>query len=363
MPVIKGTKNFEHGRTPKVGVLLCNLGTPKAPTTAAVKKYLAEFLSDNRVVELSKLLWLPILHGIILNTRPRKSAKAYKSIWTDHGSPLLVFSERILDKLRKKFEGPNSTNLVFSLGMRYGEPSIQKAIKDLQQQNIRKILVLPLYPQYASATTASVYDAVFDYFKTQRWIPELRFTSDYHNNPLYISAVAESIRSQWKSGNKGQHLLFSFHGIPKDTFLAGDPYHCQCFATTRMVAEELGLTDREWTLTFQSRFGPKQWLEPYTDKTLEKLGSAGIKNVDIVCPGFAVDCLETLEEISILNQNLFREHGGDRINYIAALNDSTEQINLLYDILERHLSNWDDPPDKRLLEKSAERALKAGASK
>ena len=363
MPALQGTENFEHGRLPKVGILLCNLGTPKAPTVPAVKKYLAEFLSDNRVVELSKLLWLPILHGIILNTRPKKSAKAYKSIWTDSGSPLLVFSEGILNKLQKKFKAFDDSNLIFGLGMRYGEPSIQTAINDLQKKNVRKILILPLYPQYASATTASVYDAVFDYFKTQRWIPELRFASDYHDNPLYISAIAESIRREWRVGNRGQHLLFSFHGIPKDTFLAGDPYHCQCHATTRLVAEELGLTDEEWTLTFQSRFGPKQWLEPYTDKTLEKLGAGGVKNIDIVCPGFAVDCLETLEEISILNENLFREHGGKRINYIAALNDSIEQINLLSNILERHLSNWDEPLDKTLLEKSASRAREAGAPK
>jgi ferrochelatase len=363
MPVLKGTENFEHGRAPKVGVLLCNLGTPKAPTAAAVKKYLAEFLSDNRVVELSKLLWLPILHGIILNTRPRKSAKAYKSIWTDNGSPLLVFSKGILHKLQKQLEAPDDNNLIFSLGMRYGEPSIQTAMNDLQKQNVRKILILPLYPQYASATTASVYDAVFDYFKTQRWIPELRFASDYHDNPLYISAIAKSIRRAWKSGNKGQHLLFSFHGIPKDTFLAGDPYHCQCHATARMVAEELGLVDLEWTLTFQSRFGPKRWLEPYTDKTLEKLGATGIKTIDIVCPGFSVDCLETLEEISILNQNLFRSYGGEKINYISALNDSSEQIDLISNILERHLSGWDKPPDKTLLEKSVTRALEAGAKK
>jgi protoporphyrin/coproporphyrin ferrochelatase len=363
MSTLKGIQNFQHGRKPKIGVLLCNLGTPTEPTTRAVRKYLAEFLSDKRVVELSKLLWLPILHGIILNTRPRKSAKAYKSIWTNEGSPLLVFSKKIKNKLQHKYDTKNDNSVIFELGMRYGEPSIQIALENLVKKNVRKILILPLYPQYASATTASVYDAIFDYCKTLRWVPELRFASDYHDDTLYIGGVANSIRKQWQDRGKGQHLLFSFHGIPKENFLAGDPYHCQCYATARLIAEELGLADSDWRLTFQSRFGPKQWLEPYTDKTLINLGTQGVKNVDIVCPGFSVDCLETLEEIAILNQDVFRKHGGEEVKYIPALNDSAEQINLLSSLVEGHLSNWSQSSDETFLTLAAARAFEAGADR
>ncbi len=361
MTKLAGIKSFHHGRQSKTGVLLCNLGTPNEPTPKAVKKYLAEFLSDQRVVELPKILWLPILHGVILNIRPRKSARAYKSIWTRNGSPLLVFSKNILNKLQNKYNSNTNNRVIFSLGMGYGEPSIKMALDDLLKQNLRKILVLPLYPQYASATTASVYDSVFDFCKKLRWVPELRFNSDYHDNSLYISAVANSIRKQWKSQGKGQRLLFSFHGIPRKTFLAGDPYHCQCHATARLIAEKLEITASAWKLTFQSRFGPKQWLEPYTDKTLIELGKQGVKTVDVVCPGFSADCLETLEEISILNQNIFQNHGGEKINYIPALNDSAEQINMLSHLVERQLLNWDHPLDDEQLKQSAARAFVAGA--
>ncbi len=363
MKKLSGTKNFTHGQAIKTGILICNLGTPDAPTTKAVKKYLAQFLSDPRIVELPRWIWWPILHGIILNLRPRKSASAYRSIWGEEGSPLLTSSKNVVSKLARLAEKSGSTDIEYVLGMRYGNPSISAGIDELLQKNVRRILVFPMYPQYASATTASTYDAVFSHCKTLRWIPEIRLASDYHIDSGYITAICASINAHWSKNGKSERLLLSFHGIPRDTFLAGDPYYCQCQATARLISEQLGLSSDEWQVTFQSKVGPKEWLEPYTDKTLMQLADEGLKTVDVICPGFAVDCLETLEEIMILNQENFSRHGGEKLNYIPALNDSSQHISLLHKIITEHLGNWlNSPVQSQESQKSTlQRALSAGA--
>lgn len=367
MPRYQGTAAFEHGRLPRVGILLCNLGTPAAPTTAAVRRYLAEFLSDPRVVELPRLLWLPILHGIILNVRPRRSAHAYATIWREDGSPLLSLSRLLCDGLAERFRATRGEEVVFALGMRYGEPSIALALDALLRAGARRVLVVPLYPQYAAATTASVSDAVFSYCNRLRWIPELRFIADYHCDPRYIAALAQSVREHWASHGRADRLLMSFHGIPRDYFLAGDPYFCQCQATGRLLADALALEAGSWDLCFQSRFGRQQWLEPYTDRTLTLLAQAGVGTIDVVCPGFAIDCLETLEEIALQNAALFQQAGGRELRYIPALNDSASHVDALSGIIDDHLAGWLDGaaadarrnPDERA--EAAARAHAAGA--
>ena len=363
MEKFSGTQNFAHGQNTKTGVLMCNLGTPDAPTKKAVRTYLAQFLSDPRIVELPRWIWWPILHGVILNTRPRKSARAYLSIWEKEGSPLLTSSKKVVSKLDSLSKEAGYSEIEYALGMRYGNPSISAGIDELRDKNVRRILIFPMYPQYASATTASTYDAVFNHCKTLRWVPEIRFASDYHQNRAYIDAICDSILTHWSKNGKSERLLLSFHGIPKDTFLAGDPYYCQCQATARLVTEQLRLKPNEWKITFQSRVGPKEWLEPYTDKTLMEWGDEGLKKVDVICPGFAVDCLETLEEIMILNQENFRRHGGEELHYIPALNESNEHISLLYEIITGHLGNWLGSSDQTEESRKAilQRALSAGA--
>ncbi|MGR8921576.1 MAG: ferrochelatase, partial [Gammaproteobacteria bacterium] len=309
MSRIHGRKDFEHGRPERTGILLSNLGTPDAPTPAAVRRFLAEFLRDPRVVELPRLLWLPLLHGIILNTRPRRVAHAYATIWTAAGSPLLTLSAALAAKLERRFHATGAEHVSVALGMRYGQPDLSSAIEQLIAAEARRIVVLPLYPQYASATTASVYDAVYDDMRSRRWVPELRFVADYYDHPAYIAALADSVRAHWAEHGRGERLLMSFHGIPRDTFLDGDPYHCQCQATGRALAAALELSEDAWQLCFQSRVGPKEWLEPYTDRTLEAWGRDGVGDIDVICPGFAVDCLETLEEIALQNAAAFREAG------------------------------------------------------
>ncbi len=336
MSGLRGRSDFKHGAPVRTGILLCNLGTPDAPTTAAVRRYLAEFLSDPRVVELPRWLWLPLLHGVILNLRPRRSAHAYAKIWGDDGAPLLRLSERLVAALA----GESEDTCVYALGMRYGTPAISTALDQLIAAEARRILVVPLYPQYASATTASVHDAVFDYCRALRWIPELRFVSDYHDDPRYITALAESVQAHWRVHGRGQRLLMSFHGIPHDTFIAGDPYYCQCQASARALAEALQLEDGDWQVSFQSRVGPKRWLEPYTEKTLIEWGGAGLGDIDVICPGFAVDCLETLEEIALQNAERYRDAGGGALRYIAALNDNPAHVAALSGIITDHLGNW-----------------------
>ena len=278
----KGNPDYKHDTPCCTGLLITNLGTPDSPTTSSVRKYLAEFLSDSRVIELPKFLWWFILHGIILRIRPSQSAKAYKKIWTENGSPLLFISKKQVAGLKKilakKIQGP----IRIELAMRYGNPSIKSGLEKLREANANRILVLPLYPQYSAVTTGSTFDAVVDELKKWRWLPEIRMINHYHDHPGYIDTLANSIMNYWKDNKKPQKLLFSFHGLPKHYFLAGDPYHCECHKTARLVAEKLKLNEEEWSVTFQSRFGPKEWLQPYTDTTLISLANNGIKSVNII---------------------------------------------------------------------------------
>lgn len=365
MPKYLGRSDFDHGQRSRLGVLVCNLGTPDAPTTSAVRRYLAEFLSDPRVIETLRVLWWPILHGIILNTRPRRSAHAYAKVWRADGSPLLSLSQSLTQKLGVELKGADDDALVVALGMRYGKPSIASALDSLLAANARRILVLPLYPQYAAPTTASVMDAVFAYCARLRWVPELRFINDYHADPRYIAALAASVRDYWAKRGRPTRLLLSFHGLPRKYFLAGDPYFCQCQATARLLCEALQLSSDACTVTFQSRVGPTRWLEPYTDVTLTELGRAHTARVDVLCPGFAVDCLETLEEIAIQNAERFRAAGGGELRYIPALNDSPQHVAALAGIVDDHLGQWraaiKDTPERRAAAASAARAL--GASR
>lgn len=311
--------------TVKTGILLTNVGTPDAPTPQAVKKYLKEFLSDRRVVEIPKLIWWPILNGIILQTRPKKSAELYQKIWTEHGSPLLKYSQNIAEKLQQNL------NMPVELGMHYGSPSIKTALLKLRAQDVKKIIVLPLFPQYSATTTASTLDRVADVLKTWRVVPEIQTINQYADHPLYIKAIANSI--QQHRTDQYQHLLFSFHGIPKKYADAGDPYPDLCYRTANLVANELKLSKDQWSIAFQSRLGRAKWLMPYTDKVLAELSRKNITDVRVICPGFAVDCLETLEEIAIRGREQFFESGGKNFYYVPALNDTIEHIEVLANIL------------------------------
>jgi len=313
-----------------VGVLLCNIGTPDSPTPAAVKRYLNEFLSDRRVVEIPRFIWWPILHGVILQSRPKKSAKLYQKIWTEHGSPLLYYSRRLADSLEK------AINIPVALGMHYGQPSIKNALAELQQKQVTKILIFPLYPQYSATTTAAAFDRVADTLKTWRNIPEIRMMHDYADDEYYIKAVSQSIQAaRQQQGRK--HLLFSFHGIPKRFVDAGDPYHERCQTTAQLIAAELNLKPEEFFISFQSRLGRAEWLQPYTDKTLKKFPEQSMTEVHVVCPGFAVDCLETLEEIAIQGRKQFLEKGGKTFHYISALNDSPAHVETLAKIIKKQI--------------------------
>lgn len=357
----KGSNEAAHNSIPATGILITNLGTPDAPTKKAVRKYLAEFLSDTRVIETSKLVWWPILYGIILTLRPRKSAEAYNKVWTNDGSPLKVISEHqvagIASRLKQKIAGP----VVVELAMRYGEPSIRSALERMRAANVRRLLVFPLYPQYSATTTASTFDAVADVLKTWRWLPEFRMINHYHDHAGYIGALAESIRMYRASHGRPDKLLFSFHGLPKQYFLAGDPYFCECQKTARLVAEQLQLPEDEWKVSFQSRFGPTEWLKPYTGDVLQNWAKTGSTNVQIICPGFSADCLETLEEIQIQYRKLFLEAGGKQFAYIPALNDSPEHLDTLTDIILQHSQGWDSQPaylQAELIKQRAEGMIK-----
>ncbi len=339
MTSFKGEPDYTHGTPERIGILLANLGTPDAPTTMAVRRYLRQFLFDPRVVELPRLLWWCLLQVILLIRSPR-SARAYKSIWTEEGSPLLVNSRRQLEALQSELGQRMTGQFSISLGMRYGNPSIAHALEQLRRDNVRRLLVLPLYPQYSATTTASVFDAVSDTLKQWRWLPELRFVTQYHDLPGYINSVANSIRDYREQHGSGDPLLFSFHGLPQKCLDNGDPYHCQCHKTARLIAEKLGLEADKWQVSFQSRLGREKWLRPYTDVTLNELAESGMHRVDIVCPGFSADCLETLEEIVIRNSAWYRDAGGKNLNYIPALNDRDDHIHFLGDLVMFHTQGW-----------------------
>ena len=337
------TPNYRHGTPETTGVLITNLGTPDAPTPRAVRRYLAEFLSDPRVVELPRLLWMGILHLFILNVRPRRSAKAYAQVWTDQGSPLLSIAKQQQALLQHDLSEFSPTIQV-ELAMRYGNPSIAQALARLRKAAIRRLLVFPLYPQYSATTTASTFDAVAKVLSRWRWLPELRMVMDYHQHEAWLDAVARSIGEHWQQNGRHEKLMMSFHGLPKRFLLNGDPYHCQCHTSARRIAEKLQLADDQWQLVFQSRFGREPWLEPYCDHTLRTWAEQGIKSVDIVCPGFSADCLETLEEVAIANRELFLQAGGQRYAYIPALNRRDDHIDALGQIIKTHLLGWPMSP-------------------
>lgn len=330
----------QFGKEIKTGVMLVNLGTPDAPSTPAVRRYLAEFLSDPRVVSIPKFLWMIILHGIVLRIRPQRSAKAYQSIWTDEGSPLLVFSKRITKAVAELLNHHPETKLEVALAMRYGNPSIPDTLEQLRKANVQRLLVLPLYPQYSATTTGSVFDAITAELQRWRWVPEVRFIHRYYQEPAYIQALADSVRSFREQQGTADKLLFSFHGIPKDYADQGDPYPTECRENAQAVAENLGLTDGQWHVSFQSRFGKQEWMKPYTDATLKEWGAKGIKSVQVICPSFSADCLETLEEISEENREYFMHAGGQEYAYIPALNDQPDHCRMLADLIRRHLQGW-----------------------
>lgn len=331
--------NFKHATPFRTGVLIVNLGTPDAPTPRAVRRYLDEFLSDPRVIDKPRWLWWLILHGIILRLRPYKAAHAYQQIWTEQGSPLLTISQKQVSKLQSLFN-EKYAHVSVALGMSYGSPSIKTALESLQKDNVNNIVILPMYPQYSATTTASVFDAVAGVLRHWRFMPGIQFINHYHDKPQYIKTLADSIRAAWKIKGQAEKLLLSFHGLPKSYLAAGDPYFCECQKTARLLAIELELNENQWMLTFQSRMGVEEWLTPYTDKTLLKLAQQGIKNIQVVCPGFPADCLETLEEINMQNRNVFLEAGGDSYHYIPALNDSDDHIEMIASLVEPQINLW-----------------------
>ncbi|MDH3646548.1 MAG: ferrochelatase [Gammaproteobacteria bacterium] len=341
MPRYAGDADFRHDSTPTTGVLLSNLGTPAAPTSTAVRRYLAEFLWDPRVVDVPRPIWWLVLHGFILRTRPRQSAKAYAKVWTDEGSPLLVNTMRQRDGLASLLDDRVNTPLHIEVGMRYAQPSIASALERLAAANCTRLLVLPLYPQYSATTTASTFDEVNRQLEKRRRVPALHFIDGYHDNPAYIDALAASIREHRAGSGRTARLLLSFHGIPKRYLQNGDPYHCLCHKTARLVAEKLQLGDDDWAIAFQSRLGREEWLRPYTDELLPEWAKSGVTDVDVVCPGFAADCLETLEEVALRYRALFLDSGGSSLTYIPALNDRADHIRCLAAIVERALSAWD----------------------
>lgn len=355
---------FSHGQPPVTAILLCNLGTPDAPTPGALRRYLAQFLSDPRVVEIPRVLWWLILHGIILRLRPAKSAAKYASIWTPEGSPLRHWTERQA-RLLQDWLQQQGHQVTVRAAMRYGQPAIASQLDALKAEGANRVLVLPAYPQYSGTTTASVFDAVYQWAGEVRHIPELRFINRYHDDAGYIGALAQRIRTYWQAHGRPDKLVMSFHGVPERTLHLGDPYHCECHKTARLLAQELDLNADEYQLTFQSRFGKAKWLEPYTEPTLVKLAHAGIGRVDVVCPGFTSDCLETLEEIALEARQAFLTAGGKDFHYITCLNDSADWITALGRLSEQHLAGWPtrQAPDAAALTASRAAALALGAER
>jgi ferrochelatase len=355
--------DFAHGQAPRTAVLLCNLGTPDEPTAPAVRRYLAQFLSDPRVVEIPRAVWLPILYGAILPFRPAKSAAKYASIWTTQGSPLKLWTERQAVLLRG-WMGERGHKVLVDYAMRYGNPSIESRLQRLKAEGATRILILPAYPQYSGTTTASVIDAVNAWSQRTRHVPEFRFVNRYHDDTGYVFALASRIQRYWRENGKPDHLVMSFHGVPERTLHLGDPYHCECLKTARLVANQLNLPASGYTVTFQSRFGKAKWLEPYTEPTLRALAKRGTARVDVVCPGFTSDCLETLEEIAMEARDAFLAAGGKAFHYIPCLNDDKAWMGALASLAERHLAGWptQSEPDAQELARSRAAALAKGAT-
>ncbi|HEX2541248.1 MAG TPA: ferrochelatase [Caldimonas sp.] len=356
-----GPPAHAHGTAPRTAVVVCNLGTPDAPTTAAVRRYLAEFLSDPRVVEIPRAVWLPLLHGVILRTRPARSARKYASIWTPEGSPLAVWTQKqalMLDG----YLGERGHPVLVRHAMRYGRPSVASVLDDVAAAGADRVLVLPLYPQYSAATTASIGDAVTAWTTRTRNVPELRFLKHYHDDPGYIAALARRVEAHWMTHGRPDKLVLSFHGMPRRTLELGDPYHCECRKTGRLLADRLKLREDFVVVTFQSRFGRAEWLKPYTEPTAIELARAGVRRIDVFCPGFTADCLETLEEIDQEVRAAFLAAGGTEFGYIPCLNDSHDWIAALADIAIAHMGGWPaGAPSARELDDSKRRAVAAGA--
>jgi protoporphyrin/coproporphyrin ferrochelatase len=365
MPGAKGESApaAPHGRPSRTAVLLVNLGTPGEPTAPALRRYLAEFLADPRVVEIPRLVWWPILHGIILRTRPRRSAAKYKSVWMQEGSPLAVWTTRQAEALQAKLDARGHA-IIVSHAMRYGDPSIPSRLDALAAAGATRILVLPLYPQYSAATGGSVFDKAAEWGQHQRWVPSLRFVDAYHDHEGYVAALAETLQAHWRRHGRAERLVLSFHGMPARTLTLGDPYFCHCQKTARLLAERLQLDPAQVIVSFQSRFGRARWLEPYTEPTLHKLAAEGVKSVDVMCPGFVADCLETLEEIAMEARAAFTAAGGQDFRYVPCLNVEPRWIDALADLALAHLQGWPLAPTEppAALQAQRERAITLGAS-
>lgn len=354
--------SYTHGTVEKTAVLLINLGTPEAPTAQAVKPYLRQFLSDSRVVEIPKPIWWLILNGIILNIRPKKSAAKYASIWMPEGSPLKVHTERQATLLQGYLgEKTKGVPVVVDYAMRYGNPSVASVLARLKSQNCQRILLVPLYPQYAASATATALDAVYAELQTMRNMPAVRSIKHYHDDTGYIRASAQNIRDYWTLHGRPDKLVMSFHGVPQYTLDKGDPYHCECLKSGRLIAEELGLSKEQYIVSFQSRFGKAEWIKPYTTATLKELGRQKTKRVDVVCPGFVADCLETLEEIAQEGKEDFQHAGGGEYHYIPCLNERPDWIHALTDLVLDNLQGWLQKTDQVQLEQNRLRALATGA--
>ena len=353
---------FVHGTPARTAVVICNLGTPDAPTPAALRRYLAEFLTDPRVVEIPRLLWLPLLHGVILRVRPARSARKYASIWMAEGSPLKVWTAKQALLLQGYF-GQRGQPVLVRYAMRYGSPAIADVLDEVKAAGAERILVLPLYPQYSASTTASVGDEVAAWSRRIRNVPELRVVKHYHDDAGYIGALARRVDDHWMTHGRPERLVLSFHGVPQRTLALGDPYHCECLKTGRLLAERLKLRDGFVAVTFQSRFGKAEWLKPYTEPTVVDLARSGVRRVDVFCPGFTADCLETLEEIDQEVRAAFLEAGGTEFGYIPCLNDQHEWIAALTEIARSNMAGWPTAaPDAATLQASKSRALAAGAT-
>ena len=340
MSAFAGAENFKHDKQTRIGVMLVNLGTPDDTSVKSVRRYLDEFLSDPRVVEFPRFLWWLVMQVFILRFRPGKVAKAYKTVWRKDGSPLLVYSQAQAEALQIVLDGHFPERYKVSLAMRYGKPAIKDVMEEFRQQHCRYLLVIPMFPQYSATTTASVFDEVTRILKSWRMLPQMHMPMHYHDKPAYIDALAESIETSWQENGRSQQLLMSFHGLPQRYHKAGDPYYCECMKTARLLADRLGLEDSAWQAVFQSRFGREPWLQPYLDKTLMSLPESGVRSVDVVCPGFAADCLETLEEVAEQNNEIFVKAGGERFHYVPALNDQAGHIKMLADIVDNETKSW-----------------------
>ena len=331
---------YSHGSLANIGILLVNLGTPEAPTKRAVKEYLAEFLWDPRVVEISRPIWWLILNGIILRTRPKASAKKYATIWSDQGSPLRIYTEKQADLLQSTFNGDTFAKIIVKSAMSYGKPSVDGELSKLRAEGCDRILVIPLYPQYNSSTTGSIFNAVFNSLKKVRNLPSMRLLKNFHDHKGYIEALSQRIQQYWTVHGKPEKLVLSYHGVPKFSLTKGDPYHCECYKSSRLLAERLDFEPANVVTTFQSRFGRAEWLKPYTIEVMKDLGKQKLRRIDVFCPGFVADCLETLEEINMENREEYLTHGGGEFHYIPCLNDSASWIKGLHQIAVDNLGGW-----------------------